>query len=187
MLVQAVTSPPVLRDIVATLDSRCQSCCQFVANALVGRARHSDPRPTLNVYSHLTLSDTAKAVESLPDVLNSPARHQPSAGTESQPINDSFSHLLPTAVDGNSRIESDTGVITHSDDLECTSVSPGKTEGFVASERPEAGTVVGRTEPTRRRTFPSHTRGGRSRNWRCWAGRRSAKSSSVPNGRRPEC
>jgi hypothetical protein len=64
-------------------------------------ARHSDPKLTLNVYSHLTLIDTASALDALPDL--SPKSPAPNAlrmtGTDAagpthkQPL----AHYLPTA------------------------------------------------------------------------------------------
>jgi integrase len=35
-------------------------------------ARHSDPKMTLNVYSHLTVHDTATALDALPDLSKRP-------------------------------------------------------------------------------------------------------------------
>jgi integrase len=70
-------------------------------------ARHSDPKLTLNVYTHLSLQDTTRAVESLPDPFHSPSIHEAMivTGTDPQPINDRLAHHLPTAGDGDSRIE----------------------------------------------------------------------------------
>jgi integrase len=72
-------------------------------------ARHSDPKLTLNVYSHLSLHDTAQAVESLPDLFQPPPKPEAmvATGTDHQPINNRFAPLLPHVGDANSRIESD--------------------------------------------------------------------------------
>jgi hypothetical protein len=72
-------------------------------------ARHSDPKLTLNVYTHLSLRDTTRAVESLPDPFDLPSDHQAMivTGTDPQPINERLAHQLPTAGDGDSRIEPD--------------------------------------------------------------------------------
>jgi hypothetical protein len=59
-------------------------------------ARHSDPKLTLNVYSHVSVYDTAKAVEALPDLTGPGPRSAPAAaavtGTDVQPISDRFAH-----------------------------------------------------------------------------------------------
>jgi hypothetical protein len=59
-------------------------------------ARHADPKLTLNVYSHLTLHDTAEAVESLPDLFTGPRRQAVvMTGTDPHPINENLAPLLP--------------------------------------------------------------------------------------------
>src|SRR5262249_27695781 len=70
-------------------------------------ARHADPKLTLNVYTHLSVQDTTRAVESLPDPFHSPSNRETMivTGTDPQPINERLAHLLPTAEDGDSRIE----------------------------------------------------------------------------------
>src|SRR5262249_12327737 len=67
-------------------------------------ARHSDPKLTLNVYSHLTLIDTASALEALSDL--STKRPAPEAarmtGTDpvKAPISNRVSLPLPYKTDG---------------------------------------------------------------------------------------
>ena len=73
-------------------------------------ARHSDPKLTLNVYSHLTVHDTAAALDALPD-LTSPER-APEAlaatGTDPAParISDDLSLHFPYGGDRQGRDQS---------------------------------------------------------------------------------
>jgi integrase len=88
-------------------------------------ARHSDPKLTLNVYSHLTVFDTAAALDSLPDMT----RHEPvpeavrMTGTDPAvtPISNLLAHHLPTAGDANGRNVTDAGGMkqTTPDDRGC--------------------------------------------------------------------
>jgi hypothetical protein len=65
-------------------------------NVLQTLARHSDPKQTLNVYTHLSLNDMAGAVESLPDPFQAASQSQALAATGTDPsINDRFAPLLP--------------------------------------------------------------------------------------------
>src|SRR5262249_16980868 len=43
--------------------------------------RHADPRLTMNVYSHVSLYDTGKAVNALPDLFHDPQSPQKKAAT----------------------------------------------------------------------------------------------------------
>jgi integrase len=110
-------------------------------------ARHSDPKLTLNVYTHLTLQDTARAVESLPDLFQPSPESQSmvATGTDPQPINNRFAPLLPHEGDANGRTQTDSDAIAGAIVPECMSISPGKTEGFDASDRVEShGVATGR-------------------------------------------
>jgi hypothetical protein len=107
-------------------------------------ARHSDPKLTLNVYTHLTLQDTARAVESLPDPFRSPSEPQALAatGTDPEPINKPFAHLLPTGRDADSRIESDAVAIGQPEILPLLSRNPLGMTGEDASDRIESPGVA---------------------------------------------
>ena len=74
-------------------------------------ARHSDPKLTMNVYSHLTLHDTAAALDSLPDLIGPDTDRQSMAatGTDGRHISERFAHPLPIGGDGNRRIVSEAG------------------------------------------------------------------------------
>ncbi len=79
-------------------------------------ARHSDPKLTLNVYSHLTLFDTAPALDVLPDSSpGSKPASEPSTlaatGTDGQHISERFAHYLPTGGDGTGRNVADSDVM----------------------------------------------------------------------------
>jgi hypothetical protein len=89
-------------------------------------ARHSDPKLNLNVYTHLSLQDTTRAVESLPDPFHSPSNHEAMiiTGTDPPPINDRLAHHLPTAADGGSRIEPDLVVSAGREILSISSRNP---------------------------------------------------------------
>ncbi len=148
-------------------------------------ARHSDPRLTLNTYTHATLFDTGKAVESLPDPFHPAPTIQPHAlaatGTEaslahrqpykadgptietpensgpgSPPISEPFAHLLLTAGDGNGRLESDAGGTTDS----VLSIEAGrkslKGTGVAANSRVESGTVGRVADGIRTRDIQIH-------------------------------
>ena len=148
-------------------------------------ARHSDPRLTLNTYTHATLFDTGRAVESLPDPFQPAPAIQPQAlaatGTEaglahrqpykadgptietpensapgSPPISERFAHLLPTAGDGNGRLESDAGGTSDS----VLSIEAGrkslKGTGVAASGRVESGRVGRVADGIRTRDIQIH-------------------------------
>jgi site-specific recombinase XerD len=105
-------------------------------------ARHSDPKLTLNVYTHLSVHDTTKAVESLPDLFQASPQAQALAATGTDPsINDPLAHYLPTEGDGNSRAQTDSDVIARSIVSESINVSLGKTDGSDASSRNESHDV----------------------------------------------
>ena len=74
-------------------------------------ARYSDPKLTLNVYSHLTLFDTAAALDALPDLSRGnptpEAARMTGTGPVARRMSERFSHHLPTARDGRGRGESD--------------------------------------------------------------------------------
>jgi integrase len=85
-------------------------------------ARHSDPKLTLNVYSHLTVFDTAGALDALPDLTTPRPSSEPAkwlaTGTDGEPISEHFAHHLPTGGDGSGRDLSVSG--------ECEGVSIGE-------------------------------------------------------------
>ena len=60
-------------------------------------ARHADPRLTLNVYSHISLFDTASAVESLPDLSRPvpPRQTMAATGTDHATHKQSLAPYLP--------------------------------------------------------------------------------------------
>ena len=70
-------------------------------------ARHSDPKLILNVYSHLTLFDTASALDALPDLTrpNSSPEVVRMTGTDpaATPISNLLAHHLPTGGDASGR------------------------------------------------------------------------------------
>jgi integrase len=78
-------------------------------------ARHSDPKLTLNIYSHLTVFDTAGALDALPDLSRPTITPEAvrMTGTDSTvtPISDRFAHHLPTGGDGLGRVLSHAGGI----------------------------------------------------------------------------
>jgi integrase len=70
-------------------------------------ARHSDPKLTLNVYSHLTVFDTAGALDALPDLTRPgpapEAARLTGTGPAVTPISNLVAHYLPTGGDGTGR------------------------------------------------------------------------------------
>jgi site-specific recombinase XerC len=74
-------------------------------------ARHSDPKLTLNVYSHLSVSDAAAALDALPDLTGDGPESEPRAmtGTDGRvtPISEPFAHYLPTGGRGSVRSGAD--------------------------------------------------------------------------------
>jgi integrase len=100
-------------------------------------ARHSDPKLTLNVYTHLSLQDTTRAVESLPDPFHSPSKSEAMivTGTDPQLINERLAHLLPTAGDGDSRIEPGLVALTEPEILPISSRNPLGVTGEVSLGR----------------------------------------------------
>jgi site-specific recombinase XerC len=79
-------------------------------------ARHSDPKLTLNTYSHLTIHDTAAALEFLPDLTSPRPEPEALAATGTAPsithIDNCVALLLPYARDAKSRIVADAGDTT---------------------------------------------------------------------------
>ncbi len=73
-------------------------------------ARHSDPKLTLNVYSHVSVFNTSKAVEALPDLTEPGLNVEKAAatGADGQPISVPLAHYLPTGGDGQGRKPSET-------------------------------------------------------------------------------
>ncbi len=85
--------------------------------ALQTLARHSDPKLTMNVYAHLTLFDTAAALDALPD-LTRPTEPQAVRATGTAGMQTSASvlaHYLPTGGDVSGRFLSDTDVNAQED------------------------------------------------------------------------
>jgi integrase len=76
-------------------------------------ARHSDPKLTLNVYTHLTVHDTAAALGALPDLTGPAAHPEPMAatGTDGGRRSDPLSLHFPYAGDGSGRDVADSGGI----------------------------------------------------------------------------
>ena len=68
-------------------------------------ARHSDPKLTLNTYTHLTVFDTAAALDALPNLSRSPSAPEAArmTGTDGRTLAQSGSALTARTV----RIESD--------------------------------------------------------------------------------
>ena len=70
-------------------------------------ARHSDPKLTMNVYSHLTLHDTAAALDALPDLTGPAPLHEALAATGTDPgvtpISKPLSLPFPYGGDGTGR------------------------------------------------------------------------------------
>ncbi len=104
-------------------------------------ARHSDPKLTLNVYSHLTLLDTAGALDALPDLTPTAPESEPMAatGTDGQPISKPFATHLPLAGGGTGRDLSDSGVISGSGHGMLMEGKPLENKGFDAMGREPAG------------------------------------------------
>jgi integrase len=106
-------------------------------------ARHSDPKLTLNVYSHVSVYDTAKAVEALPDLTGPGPRSEPAAaaatGTDVQPISVRLAHHLPTEGDGSGRKPTVAGGTADQGSIAKEGCNPLKMTGFDASGRLGAG------------------------------------------------
>ncbi len=106
-------------------------------------ARHSDPKLTLNVYTHLSLHDTTEAVESLPDPFQAPPQAQAMAATGTDPsINDRLAHHLPTGQDGDSRIGSDADASAEAEILPLLSRKPLEETGEDGFDRLESHGVA---------------------------------------------
>ena len=75
--------------------------------ALQTLARHSDPKLTLNVYTHLTIHDTAAALAGLPDLTTPTPRPEALAATGTDPGSSLLGEILalnlPYAGDGTGR------------------------------------------------------------------------------------
>jgi site-specific recombinase XerC len=76
-------------------------------------ARHSDPKLTLNVYTHLTVHDTAAALDALPDLTGpaAPPEAMAATGTDGGRISEPLSLHFPYAGDGSGRDLADAGGI----------------------------------------------------------------------------
>jgi integrase len=76
-------------------------------------ARHSDPKLTLNVYTHLTIHDTAAALDALPDLSGpaEPPEALAATGTDGDHISELLSLHFPYGGDGNGRELSDSDAI----------------------------------------------------------------------------
>ena len=59
-------------------------------------ARHSDPKLTMNVYSHVTLHDTAGALDALPDLSRPRTASGATTGTDGVHIKNDLAHYLRT-------------------------------------------------------------------------------------------
>ena len=118
-------------------------------------ARHSDPKLTLNVYTHLTIHDTAAAVGALPDLIGQ--THGPEAmaatGTDPvvTPINDPLALHLPYAGDGSGRIGSDAGGINEATPVAGGCCNSPDLPALDPSCRDES--AAGGSAPRRTRTF----------------------------------
>ncbi len=99
-------------------------------------ARHSDPKLTMNVYSHLTLHDTAAALDALPD-LSRPIepRAARATGTDGVHINNGFGAYLAHAGDVPGRSVTDTDVNAQEDQASLIGRKSLKMSGFDASGR----------------------------------------------------
>jgi integrase len=74
-------------------------------------ARHADPRTTLNIYTHVSVSDTAAALVVLPDLagLTPKPSGTPGSTPVATPINDPLAAHLPHAGDASGRIVAASG------------------------------------------------------------------------------
>jgi integrase len=118
-------------------------------------ARHSDPKLTLNVYTHLTVHDTAAALDALPDLTGPAPRPEALATTGTgpfvTPISERFALPLPYAGDGSGRILADAG-----DGTETTPVTGGCRKVPEMSVLDASGRAVsdaGGSAPRRTRTY----------------------------------
>jgi integrase len=118
-------------------------------------ARHSDPKLTLNVYSHLTVFDTAGALGALPDLTGKNTGSEPLAMTGTDPavtpISDQLATYLPLTGDVLGRDVTDAGGINE------TTPDEGGCRNF-SEPRELDGSCRGLTEPVvsaprRTRTF----------------------------------
>ena len=118
-------------------------------------ARHSDPKLTLGVYTHVTIHDTAAALDALPDLTAPDPRPEAPRMTGTAPgmtpISNGFAPHLPHGGDGLGRIVAEAGGIIKADDPPSMSRNPLETEGFDASGRVVAD--AGGSAPRRTRTF----------------------------------
>jgi Phage integrase family len=142
-------------------------------------ARHSDPKLTLNVYSHLSIFDTAAALVALPDLTRTDPEPLAMTGTDPAvtPINDPLAHHLPTGGDGSGRELSVTGGMTSSDSEASMGCNPVEVTGVDASGRDVAD--AGGSAPRRTRTYNPliKSQSGHRRKSRPQAGRTCADRS----------
>jgi len=123
--------------------------------ALMTLSRHSDPKLTLNVYTHLSVHDTAAALAALPDLTRPAAGPESLAATGTDPvvgpISEVFALHLPYSGDGSGRDVADAGGIN-----EATPVAGGcrnsqESPVLDAPGRDVSGT--GGSAPRRTRTY----------------------------------
>jgi integrase len=107
-------------------------------------ARHSDPKLTLHVYSHLTLHDTAGALDALPGLSPTAPKSEPRAatGTDGQPISEPFAHHLPTGGDASGLGLADADVRGEAPPIMAMNRNPLEMTNFGAQGRELPGSVA---------------------------------------------
>jgi hypothetical protein len=107
-------------------------------------ARHSDPKMTLNVYSHLTVHDTSTALDALPDLSKRPdePKRIKATGTDPSPIKVPLAHYLPTGGDGAGRLLTDVGGMAPLTSSMALGPKPPESEELDASGRVLTETVA---------------------------------------------
>src|SRR5262249_45250401 len=107
------------------------------------------------VYAKASLHDIKGAVENLPDLTPREQAPEPLAMTGTDPvltpISERFAAHLPRAGDVSSRSESDSDVMTQSDEPACFNNKPPGNRGLDASSRLETSSVA--NAPRRTRTY----------------------------------
>ncbi len=146
-------------------------------------ARHADPRLTMNTYAHASLFDTNGAVESLPDLLQSPQKPQANAatgtcgpishplpagltgsdsqdpgnpGAEGPSISERLSHHFPTAGDLSRLEPSSAGEMGDAPPSGAKNTKPLISQGFVASSLELTRPVVRVADGIRTRDIQIH-------------------------------
>jgi integrase len=117
-------------------------------------ARHSDPRLTLNVYAHLSVFDTAAALDALPDLTSPGTSPEPLAmtGTDAAaPINDRLAPYLPHTGDGIGQDAAAAGGIEGSCPDSAMGHKPLNLEEIDAARREQAASDE--SAPRRTRTY----------------------------------